>query len=83
MPQDSTNSPALVWCGLDYSMVKMIGTQDFRQPERIFPTMLDEWNNLFMKEMLPELEKMAKSLGTDLAAVRERNSHATPSQIER
>jgi hypothetical protein len=45
--------------------------------------MLDEWNNLFMKEMLPELEKMAKSLGTDLAAVRERNSHATPSQIER
>ena len=43
----------LVWCGLDYSMVKMIGTLDFRQPDQIFPEMLTEWNGLFMKEMLP------------------------------
>jgi hypothetical protein len=72
----------LVWCGLDYSMVKMIGTMDFRQPEQIFPTMLVAWNGLFMKEMLPELEKMAKSVATDLAAVEARNEQASAKQVE-
>jgi len=36
-----------------------------------------------MKEMLPELEKMAKSVRTDLAAVEARNAKAGASQIER
>lgn len=73
----------LIWCGLDYAKVKMIGTADFRQPEQIFPGMLNAWNGLFMKEMLPEIESMAKIVRTDLAAVTERNSKATASQIER
>ncbi len=73
----------LVWCGLDYSMVKMIGTADFRQPDQIFPKMLEGWNELFLKEMLPQLASMAKSLRTDLSAVTARNAKATPGQIER
>jgi len=73
----------LVWCGLDYSKVRMIGTADFRQPDRIFPDMLVAWNGLFMKEMLPELESMAKSVGSDLKAVTDLNAKAGPSQIER
>lgn len=73
----------LVWCGLDYSKVKMIGTADFRQPEQIFPGMLNAWNSLFMKEMLPEIESMAKVVRVDTAAVTERNAKATSNQIER
>ena len=73
----------LVWCGLDYSKVKMIGTSDFRQPDQIFPGMLNAWNSLFMKEMLPEIESMAKTVRVDTEAVTEGNSKATASQIER
>jgi hypothetical protein len=37
MVQGAEAQETLAWCGLDYSKVKMIGTQDFRQPENIFP----------------------------------------------
>ena len=79
---DVASPGTLVWCGLDYSMVKMIGALDFREPDQIFPTMLVAWNGLFMKEMLPELEKMTKSVTTDLAAVEARNEKASGKQIE-
>jgi hypothetical protein len=72
----------LVWCGLDYSMVKMIGILDFRQPDKIFPSMPTEWNALFVKEMFPRLETMAKSVRTDLKAVADRNDTASARQIE-
>lgn len=78
-----TASPnTLVWCGLDYSKVKMIGTLDFRNPDQIFPGMLTAWNGLFMKEMLPQLELMASSVRTDLQAVQPGNEKAKASQIE-
>lgn len=81
---DETSSPdALVWCGLDYSMVKMIGTDDFRVPEEIFPGYLDKWNALFMKEMLPKLEAMTNPVYTDTMAVEKPNHKATTSQIIR
>lgn len=72
---------SLIWCGLDYSVVKMIGTTDFHEPDKIFPGMLDEWNGLFLKEMLPQLEKMASSVYFDVKAVGKPNSKATASQI--
>jgi len=81
--QEAGNPNMLIWCGLDYSKVKMIGTTDFAQPQQIFPGMLVAWNGLFMKEMLPELEKMASSVGTDLAAVEAANEKAKSDQIER
>jgi hypothetical protein len=81
--QESASPDTLIWCGLDYSKVKMIGTADFVQPQQIFPGMLIAWNGLFMKEMLPELEKMAPSLSTDLSAVTAANEKASASQIER
>jgi hypothetical protein len=81
--QDAAGPDTLVWCGLDYSMVKMIGTQDFKQPGEIFPGMLAEWNSLFIKEMLPELEKMSPSVRTDLAAVQANNEKASEKQIQR
>jgi len=81
--QEAASPDTLVWCGLDYSMVKMIGTTDFAQPAQIFPGMLVSWNGLFMKEMLPELEKMAKSVRTDLTAVAGNNEKANEKQIQR
>jgi len=76
-------SDALVWCGLDYSMVKMIGTADFKQPDQIFPGMLEQWNALFMKEMMPQLEKMTTPVQSDLAAVTARNGKTSDKQIQR
>jgi len=81
--QVTENPDALIWCGLDYSRVKMIGTTDFNQPQDIFPGMLVAWNGLFMKEMLPELEKMSPSLGSDLGAIGAANDKASSKQIER
>ena len=81
--QVTDNPEALIWCGLDYSRVKMIGTTDFMRPHEIFPGMLVAWNGLFMKEMLPELEKMSPSLGSDMAAVGAANDKANAKQIER
>jgi hypothetical protein len=81
--QESASPDSLVWCGLDYSMVKMIGNTDFAQPQQIFPGMLVAWNGLFMKEMLPELEKMAKSVRTDLTAATANNEKANEKQILR
>lgn len=80
----STN--ALVWCGLDYSMVKMIGTLDFKQPDNIFPNMLSTWNGLFMKEKFPGLDSMWNpwpSVKADVKAVYLRNEKASPDQIVR
>ncbi len=73
----------LVWCGLDYSKVKMIGTLDFRKPDQIFPGALQEWNGLFMAEMMPKLEAMEPSVESDLDAVKARNDQASTNQIER
>jgi hypothetical protein len=81
--QVTDNPDALIWCGLDYSRVKMIGTTDFMRPQEIFPGMLVAWNGLFMKEMLPELEKMTSSVGTDMTAVGAANDKASAKQIER
>lgn len=72
----------LVWCGLDYSKVKMIGAMDFRQPDQIFPGALIGWNALFMNEMMPKLEAMDPTVESDLDAVKASNEKVSASQIE-
>src|SRR5947209_7999722 len=81
--REFTPADTLIWCGLDYSKVKMIGLSDFRQPDQIFPGMLDRWNELFKREMLPKLSSMAPVVRVDTDAVYARNSQASPSQIVR
>lgn len=80
--EGAASPDSLVWCGLDYSKVKMIGTQDFREPEQIFPGMLTAWNGLFVKEVLPQLEKAIPSVTTDLQAVESNNQKASAKQID-
>jgi hypothetical protein len=86
------NPNLLVWCGLDYSMVKMIGSpRDFPESE-IFPNsnrhgeraepMTTAWNDLFMKEMYPRLgRELGAIVQADLHAVEARNARVSPQQI--
>jgi len=72
----------VVWAGLDYSKVKMIGVSDFNQPD-IFPGMLTAWNELFMEEILEKLQKeLHKTITADIDGVLKRNNRATAAQIE-
>jgi hypothetical protein len=87
------NPKLLVWCGLDYSLVKMIGSpRDFPESE-IFPKSMDRqsnraepmttaWNELFMREMYPRLgRELGAIVQADLHAVDARNTHVSPQQI--
>jgi hypothetical protein len=75
-------SDTVVWAGLDYSMVRMIGTNDFQVPDMIFPGMLERWNALFIEE---RIDKVAHLLGKrvvlDMNGVTKRNKTATTAQI--
>jgi len=74
----------VIWAGLDYSMVRMYGTQDFRDPESIFPKYLDEWNLLFLQERIKTLTAILhKNIVPDIANIAERNKIATTNQVIR
>jgi hypothetical protein len=73
---------SIVWAGLDYSLVRMVGPGDFRDPAAIFPGMLDAWNRLFLDELLDRAESaLGRPLRPDIVGVTARNQGATGSQI--
>lgn len=73
----------IVWVGLDYSMVRMIGTNEFRNTDLIFPGMFLEWNDLFIREKW--YQRLGKRLGkeviVDTDEMYQRNRLATPKQV--
>jgi len=76
------NSDTVIWAGLDYSMVRMIGPGDFRDPEAIFPAMLDNWNELFLRERIRKVnEVLRKEVVPDTAGMSARNRLATSKQV--
>ena len=76
------SSDSVVWAGLDYSKVRMVGPGDFRNPEAIFPAMLQNWNDLFLRERIRKIEgTLKKGVVTDVGGVNERNQTATPKQV--
>jgi hypothetical protein len=87
-----TQSDTIVWAGLDYSLVRMIGhTTDTRRhrhfvnfaiPDLIFPTMLEKWNALFLEERLEKVaHRWNKQMLIDLGGVTLRNKTASSRQI--
>jgi hypothetical protein len=75
-------SDTVVWTGLDYSMVRMIGANDFKSADAIFPSMLERWNTLFIDERLQKVESaLGKLVSVDIGGVTERNKTATVKQI--
>jgi hypothetical protein len=72
----------VVWAGLDYSMVRLIGPGEFSNPETIFPGMLEAWNNVFLQERIKFVEKQTKKQVTlDVGGVTKVNKAATGKQI--
>jgi hypothetical protein len=70
------------WVGLDYSMVRMVGPEDFRKPETIFPAMLDNWNALFVQERIGRIGgALGKKVVLDTADMSEHNRQATAKQV--
>jgi hypothetical protein len=49
-------NPPLVWTGIDYGLVRCVGTLDFNDPAAIFPGYLDKWNGLFIAEYVDNLQ---------------------------
>jgi len=75
-------SETVVWAGLDYSMVRMIGANYFKGGDAIFPDMLEKWNALFVDERIQKVEQsLGKLVSVDIGGVTERNKTATTKQI--
>lgn len=72
----------LVWVGIDYSMIRLIGSSEFRVPDMIFPGMFEKWNALYLDERVELLPRaLDKHVAIDTGAVTERNKKATAAQI--
>lgn len=75
-------SDTVVWAGLDYSLVRMIGANNFKGADAIFPGMLERWNTLFIDERIQKVESaLGKRVSIDIGGVTERNKTATVKQI--
>ncbi len=74
----------VIWAGLDYSMVRMYGTEDFKDPAAIFPDYFDKWNALFLQERINTLGAVTgKKVVPDTEHIAERNKLATTNQVIR
>lgn len=65
MMMANANAAEVVWTGIDYGAVRMVGTTDFYEPGEIFPGYLYKWNGLFMSE---QLDVIGKRLRVDISA---------------
>lgn len=77
------SSDAVVWAGLDYSMVRMIENSDtIKVPDLIFQNMPEKWNDLFIDERLEGVaNSLGKSVFIDIAGVTERNKMLNTNQV--
>ena len=80
-------SSTVVWAGLDYSMVRMVGYEttdasySFTAPKTIFPGMLEKWNQLFLDERVDAVSAaLGKKVLVDIHGVTERNKTASTNQ---
>jgi len=73
----------VVWAGLDYSMMRMVGTSnDIKVPDLIFQDMPQKWNDLFLDERLEGVaNNMGKRVLIDIGAVSDRNRQLSTNQI--
>ena len=80
------DSDTVVWTGLDYSMVRMIGGNNFKYGfqavDLIFPGMPEKWNQLFLDERIEvAANALGKRVSIDTSGVAARNKTATTNQI--
>jgi hypothetical protein len=69
-------SETIVWAGLDYSMLHIIGNpKDIKVPDMLFQDMPRKWNDLFLDERLDGVaNSLNKRVFIDIGGVMERNA---------
>jgi hypothetical protein len=83
-PSPLSKSDMVVWAGLDFSLVRMYGTTDFRNPDNIFPTFPDSWNALFLQERIKTISStLHKQIEVDAEQMAQRNRLAKKEQVIR
>lgn len=83
LAQAMKTADSVVWVGIDYSLVRMIGTpHTIKVPDLLLQDMPARWNDLFLDE---RIEGVAASLGKridiDIAGITERNKGLTRGQV--
>ncbi len=74
----------ITWYGLDFSNIKLIGSEGFTDPHAIQNRFFSSWNDLFISE--PEKYNLAEtfsksSVENDLSIVTERNTLPDPDKL--
>lgn len=74
----------IVWAGIDYSLVKFMGTATaVRVPDLLFQDMPAKWNELFLDERLEGVAvSLGKQIDIDIATITERNKGLSRTQVE-
>lgn len=74
----------IVWCGLDFSEVKLIGAEGFSNPEDVKERFFDSWNQLVLDESnkynIQKFYQKERQIN-DLSVVNSRNSLPAASEL--
>jgi hypothetical protein len=70
----------ILWAGLDYSRVQMVGLSGFKTRDEIVPKYPLEWNSLFVKEQLDDLASvLGKPVQVEVSGIEA--IHRDPSKV--
>jgi hypothetical protein len=77
------SSTTVVWAGLDYSMMRVVGnTNDIPVPDLFLQDMPDKWNDLFLDERIEGVANLLKKhISLDISGITERNRAMDLAQI--
>lgn len=73
----------IVWVGLDYSLMRMIGNSNsIRVPDLLLQDMPAKWNDLFLDERIENVARALKTrIAVDLEAVTSKNKKLSTDQV--
>ncbi|HPA20819.1 MAG TPA: hypothetical protein PLU30_23935 [Verrucomicrobiae bacterium] len=72
----------IIWAGIDYSQVRLIGPAQFNDADAIFPGYFEKWNDLFLRERIDIVQRdTQKTVIPDIGGVTAANRTASARQI--
>lgn len=84
-PDDKVfSTQEIVWCGLDFSAAKLIGSEGFSNPVDVKERFFDSWNQLVLEESAkynPQKFYLKNKQINDLSVVNERNDMPDVSEL--
>lgn len=83
LAQAMKETDRVVWMGIDYSLMRMIGTpHTIKVPDLLFQDMPARWNDLFLDERIEGVATaLGKRIDIDIAGVTERNRQLNREQV--